>query len=164
MIGRASGRLDTEALPSGARMTRTVDGPGAETALKRTLRDRRLRRQAMRYVVVGIGGYCVQIGSFALLRHAAGMPPVPAAVIAGLLALCNNFVLNRYWTFDAGHANAVRQAVFFSGISAVFFATQVLILRLLIDIGVPDVAAEAASVIAVVPMNFAAQRRLTFRA
>jgi putative flippase GtrA len=89
---------------------------------------------------------------------------VPAAIVAGLLALFHNFLWNRYWTFDAAHASAVRQAVFFSGISALFFATQVLILRLLIDAGVPDVAAEAASVIAVVPMNFAAQRQLTFRA
>jgi putative flippase GtrA len=128
------------------------------------LRDRRLRRQAGRYVLVGIGGYCVQVGCFAALRHALGMPAVPAAVIAGLLALLNNFLWNRHWTFDAAHANAVRQAAFFSGISALFFATQVLVLRLLIDIGVPDVAAEAASVVAVVPMNFAAQRRLTFSA
>jgi dolichol-phosphate mannosyltransferase len=128
------------------------------------LRDRRLRRQAVRYVVVGLAGYCVQVGCFAALRHGLGMPSVPAAIIAGVVALAHNFLWNRHWTFDAAHANARRQAVFFSGISALFFAAQVLILRLLIDLGVPDVAAEAASVLAVVPMNFAAQRRLTFNA
>jgi dolichol-phosphate mannosyltransferase len=134
----------------------------AAAGLPAMLRDRRLRGQAVRYVLVGLAGYCVQIGSFAALRHGLEMAAVPAAVIAGLLALAHNFLWNRHWTFDAAHASVGRQAVLFSGISALFFAVQVLILRLLIDAGVADVAAEAASVIAVVPMNFAAQRRLTF--
>jgi len=128
------------------------------------LRDRALRRQAVRYVVVGILGYCVQIGSFAVLRHAAGLPAVIAAILAGLLALAHNFLWSRYWTFGARAADMRRQALFFSVISAVFFAAQIVILRVLIDLGVPDVAAEAASVVLVVPMNFIAQRTLTFGA
>jgi putative flippase GtrA len=127
------------------------------------LRDARLRREAGRYVLVGLTGYAVQVGSFALLVHVAGVPYVAAAVIAGLLALLNNFLLNRHWTFEVGHGPLVRQAATYSVISAVFFAAQIGVLALLVSAGLPKVVAEALSVIAVVPFNFLAQRRLAFR-
>jgi putative flippase GtrA len=46
----------------------------------------------------------------------------------------------------------------------VFFAAQIAVLSLLVALGVPKVLAEALSVVAVVPANFVAQRRLVFRA
>lgn len=127
------------------------------------LRDHRLRREGGRYVLVGVSGYAVQVGSFALLVHLAGVPYRAAAVIAGLLALLNNFLLNRHWTFQVGHVPIARQAVAYTVISAVFFAAQIGVLGLLVGAGLPKVVAEALSVIAVVPFNFLAQRRLAFR-
>jgi putative flippase GtrA len=123
-----------------------------------------LRREASRYVLVGVLGYAIQLGSFALLVHALGVAYVLAALIAGLLALVNNFVLNRHWTFGVGHGAVVRQATSYSAISAVFFAAQIAILHLLVVLGVPKILAEALSVFAIVPANFLAQRRLAFRA
>src|SRR4051794_11627725 len=84
--------------------------------------DDRLVGEAGRYVVVGVIGYSVQIGSFALLVHALGVGYLAAAIIAGLLALLCNFLLNRHWTFDAAGAGVGRQAAWYLGISAVFFA------------------------------------------
>jgi putative flippase GtrA len=126
-------------------------------------RDRRLGRQLGRYVVVGVIGYAVQVGSFALLVHVAGVPYVASAIAAGLLALLNNFVLNRHWTFEVGHDPVARQAWTYAVISALFFAAQIGILHVLVVAGVPKVLAEAMSVVAVVPLNFLAQRRFAFR-
>ena len=42
------------------------------------------------------------------------------------------------------------------------FAAPLGVLKLLLEVGVPDVLAEAASVVAIVPVNFLAQRRFTF--
>lgn len=127
------------------------------------IRDPLARRQAVRYILVGILGYAVQVGSFALLRHGLDMAGLLAGLLAGLVALVHNFLWNRYWTFEA-RADAVgRQAASFSMISAVLFAAQLGILQLLLVAGLPDVVAEAASVVIVVPVNFLAQRRFTFR-
>jgi putative flippase GtrA len=128
------------------------------------IRDPVLRRQAVRYVLVGILGYAVQVGSFALLRHGLGLAALLAGLLAGLIALVHNFLWSRYWTFAATEAAVSRQAASFSVISAVLFAAQLGVLKLLLELGVPDVVAEASSVVAIVPVNFLAQRRFTFGA
>jgi putative flippase GtrA len=78
------------------------------------------------------------------------------------VALVHNFLWSRYWTFGARAGAMGRQAASFSVISAVLFAAQLGVLKLLLVAGAPDVIAEAVSVIAVVPVNFIAQRRFTF--
>ena len=126
------------------------------------IRDRAVRAQAVRYVLVGILGYAVQVGSFAVLRHGLGLPALLAGFFAGVLALVHNFLWSRYWTFRARAGAMGRQAASFSVISAVLFAAQLAVLKLLLVAGTPDVVAEAASVVAIVPVNFVAQRRFTF--
>jgi putative flippase GtrA len=128
------------------------------------IRDRRLRLALGRYVVVGLIGYGVQLGSFSVLVLALGVGHVPAAIVAGVLALVSNFVLNRTWTFGAGGADLGRHVRMYVAVVAVFFAAQIAVLSLLVALDVPKVLAEALSVIAVVPANFVAQRRLVFRA
>jgi putative flippase GtrA len=126
------------------------------------IRDRVVRGQVVRYVLVGILGYAVQILSFAVLRHGLGLAALLAGFLAGVVALVHNFLWNRYWTFRARAGAMGRQAASFSVISAVLFAAQLGVLKLLLVAGAPDVIAEAVSVIAVVPVNFIAQRRFTF--
>jgi putative flippase GtrA len=128
------------------------------------IRDRRLRLAAGRYVVVGVIGYGVQLGSFSLRVLALGVAHIPAAIVAGALALVSNFLLNRTWTFGAGGADLGRHVRMYVVVSAVFFAAQIAVLSLLVGLGVPKVPAEALSVIAIVPANFVAQRRVVFRA
>ena len=128
------------------------------------IRDPVLRRQAVRYVLVGVLGYAVQVGSFALLRHGLELPALLAGLLAGLIALVHNFLWNRYWTFGARAGAVGRQAASFSVISVVLFAAQLGVLKLLLEVGVTDVVAEAVSVVVVVPINFLAQRRFTFGA
>lgn len=126
------------------------------------LSARAMRRQAARYIAVGILGYALQVGSFAVLVHEIGVPYVAAAVVAGLLALLNNFVLNRHWTFEATHGRVRAQATAYAVISAVFFGLQLALLTVLVGLGVPKVPSEALAVIAIVPGNFAAQRHFAF--
>jgi putative flippase GtrA len=128
------------------------------------LRDARLRREAVRYATVGALGFAIQLGSFALLVHVLDVPYVAAGLVAGGLTLLNNFVLNRYWTFEVAHGRVGRQARRFLLISLFFVAVQVAILHLLVLLGCPKVLAEMISALAVVPPNFFAQRRLAFRA
>ncbi|MGI8729229.1 MAG: GtrA family protein [Solirubrobacteraceae bacterium] len=120
------------------------------------------RRQAGRYVVVGLSGYALQVASFAALVHYAGLHYPLAGLLAGLLALASNFVLHRQWTLGAVDGAVGRQATSYAIISAVLFATQLAILATLVTAGMPHVPAEAISILAVVPANFLAQRRYSF--
>lgn len=125
--------------------------------------DRRLRLQAARYVAVGVAGYGIQLGSFTLLAITLGVPHVPAAIVAGLLALVSNFMLNRAWTFEASGRDLGRHVTMYVVVCAVLFAAQIGVLVVLVGLGVAKVLAEALSVVAIVPVNFVAQRRLVFR-
>lgn len=122
-----------------------------------------LRRQLGRYVVVGLTGFAVQLGSFTLLVHAAGLPYGAAGFIAGCLALVNNFVLNRHWTFEAGSGRLSHQATSYAILSAAMFGVQLAVLFAMVTIGLPKVPAEVVSIATVVPINFVAQRRFSFR-
>jgi len=92
----------------------------------------------------------------------APLAPIIGTLLAGSIALAHNFLWSRYWTFAATSGAMSRQAASFSVISAVLFAAQLGVLKLLLEIGVRDVIAEAASVVAIVPVNFLAQRRFSF--
>jgi putative flippase GtrA len=128
------------------------------------LHDReRLHREAARYVAVGVSGYAVQLGSYTVLVHAVGMPYLLAGVVAGLLALANNFLLHRHWTFGVADGAIGRQMTSYLVISAVFFALQLVVLHVLVTAGASEVVAEALAVAAIVPPNFVAQRHFAFR-
>lgn len=127
-----------------------------------TLYDPIARRQAGRYVAVGLSGYALQVASFAALVHYLDLHYPLAGLIAGLFALVSNFVLHRHWTFGAVDGAIGRQATSYAMISGVLFAAQLAILALLVTAGMPHVPAEALSILAVVPVNFLAQRRYSF--
>ncbi len=57
--------------------------------------------QLVRFGVVGGVGFFVNLAVYTLCVHALGIDYHVAAVLAWLVAVVNNFVLNRHWTFDA---------------------------------------------------------------
>jgi putative flippase GtrA len=119
--------------------------------------------QFIRYAVVGISGYAVSISVFALLYHLAGAADWLAATGAFCCALTNNFVWNRYWTFRAGDGHMGFQAGRFIVVNVVVFLFSLVVLRVLIDLGVPPVAAQAVAVLAAAPPNYIGHRLWSFR-
>ena len=72
--------------------------------------------QLVRFGIVGTIGFAVNLAVYALLVHGLGVDYRLAAVLAWLIAVINNFMLNRHWTFDAGdgvvHFQAMRFPAF----------------------------------------------------
>lgn len=56
-------------------------------------------RQFLRFGVVGAIGSVIDFGVFNLLASLLKFPSIPSSVISFSLAVINNFVLNRIWTF-----------------------------------------------------------------
>jgi putative flippase GtrA len=117
-----------------------------------------------RYAVVGVTGYAVSILSFAGLYHGLGCSALVAATGAFCLALTNNFVWNRHWTFRAGDGHAAFQATRFVIINIAAFIFSLGVLRLMIDVaGLPAVTSQAIAVLAAAGPNFVAHRIWSFR-
>jgi putative flippase GtrA len=120
--------------------------------------------QFIRYAVVGASGYVASIAAFAFLYEVVGATYWLAATGAFCLALTNNFLWNRHWTFRAGDGHVGFQVSRFVFINCLAFLFSLVVLHLLIDIaGVPPVAAQAVAVLAAAPPNYVAHRIWSFR-
>jgi dolichol-phosphate mannosyltransferase len=122
--------------------------------------------QLVRFATVGASGYVVNLLVFTALVHAAGVDYKLAAVAAFVVALANNFVWNRAWTFsEAGGGHAGFQAARFCVVSLVAFGFNLLVLFTLVEwLGMEKVAAQAIAIAAATPLNFLGNKLWSFRA
>jgi putative flippase GtrA len=81
-----------------------------------------------------------------------------------VVAVTNNFWWNRHWTFRARGGHAGFQAARFFTVSVAAFLFAALVLELLVSMaGVPDVAAQAISIVVATPLNFIGNKMWSFR-
>ena len=121
--------------------------------------------QLVRFGIVGSAGFVVNIAVYALCVHALAIDYHVAAVIAWTVAVINNFVLNRHWTFDAGDGRASFQAPRFFFVSLIALGASLLMLMLLVEIvGLQKVPAQAIAVAASMPLNFLGNKLWSFSA
>ena len=120
--------------------------------------------QLVRFGLVGAVGFIVNLGVYALFVHPIGVDYRVAAVAAWTVAVMNNFVLNRHWTFDARDGRARFQAARFVVVSLVAFGCSLLLLTLLVESGgLAKVPAQAIAVAASTPLNFLGNKLWSFR-
>jgi dolichol-phosphate mannosyltransferase len=120
--------------------------------------------QLVRFGLVGGVGFVVNLAVYALCVHSIGIDYQAAAVVAWLVAVANNFVLNRHWTFDARDGAAHFQAMRFLVVSLVAFGFSLLLLTILVEsAGLAKVPAQALAVGAATPLNFLGNKLWSFR-
>ena len=119
--------------------------------------------QLVRFALVGASGYVVNLAVFALLVHGAGLHYLLAATGAFLVAVANNFLWNRRWTFAAAGGHAGSQAARFLTVSVMAFAFNLAVLELLAGTArMPEVPAQATAVIAATPLSFVGNKLWSF--
>jgi putative flippase GtrA len=120
--------------------------------------------QLVRFGLVGGIGFAVNLAVYALCVHLLGLDYHVAAVAAWLVAVMNNFILNRHWTFDASDGRVHFQAIRFLAVSVVAFGFSLLLLTLFVEVaGVAKVPAQALAVAASMPLNFLGNKLWSFR-
>lgn len=120
--------------------------------------------QLVRFGLVGASGYAVNLAVFTLLVHGAGLDYRIAATAAFIVALTNNFVWNRIWTFRASDGPAGFQAARFVVVSLAAFAFNLALLFGLVElVGVAEVPAQAIAIAAATPLNFVGNKLWSFR-
>ena len=121
--------------------------------------------QLVRFGVVGGMGFVVNLVVYALLVHYAKIDYRAANVVAWLVAVVNNFVLNRHWTFDARAGRAHFQAMRFFVVSLAAEGFSLLLLTGLVEgAGVAKLPDQALAVAASMPLNFLGNKLWSFRA
>ncbi|HEX6459048.1 MAG TPA: GtrA family protein [Thermoleophilaceae bacterium] len=119
--------------------------------------------QLFKFACVGGTGTVLNLAVFALLAVGLGVHHLVAATIAFLVAVTNNFWLNRHWTFGAQDGHAGFQAARFFTVSVFAFAIQLGVLELLITtFGAPKVLSQAVSLVIATPFNFLGNKMWSF--
>src|SRR3954467_10501420 len=119
--------------------------------------------QLFKFGVVGVTGYVVNLIVFALLTQELDMYPLLAAVASFGVAVTNNFLWNRHWTFQATEGHAGFQAIRFFAVSVLALGVNLLFLYLLVDVGsAPELPSQAVAVALAMPFNFLGNKLWTF--
>jgi len=119
--------------------------------------------QLMRFGIVGGIGFVVNLIVYAILAEGIGLEYHVASAFAWLVAVANNFFLNRHWTFDATHSRAHGQAARFLVVSLVAFAFSQVLLTIFVEgAGLGKVPAQALAVLLSMPLNFIGNKLWSF--
>jgi len=119
--------------------------------------------QLLKFGLVGGSGYLINLAVFAALAGALGVHHIAAAVGAFGVALANNFLWNRHWTFEAGHGHRGSQATRFLTVSLGALLVNLAVLEALISgASMGDLTAQAIAVGVAMPFNFLGNKLWTF--
>ena len=119
--------------------------------------------QLLKFGLVGASGYLINLAVFALLADSLGVHHLVAAIGAFCVAVTNNFLWNRYWTFGPGEGPAHFQAARFFTVSLASLGLNLAVLELLISNHVTgELTAQAIAVAVAMPFNFVGNKLWTF--
>ena len=118
--------------------------------------------QLAKFCTVGASGYVVNLAVFATLL-AFDVHYLAAAVCSFLVAVTNNYVWNRTWTFRRQRGHLVLQGARFFVVSVLALGANLLVLHLLVQAGLGEVFAQAIAIVLVTPVNFVGNKLWSFR-
>jgi putative flippase GtrA len=119
--------------------------------------------QLFKFGLVGASGYAVNLVVFAALAEGAGVHYIAAAVGAFCVAVTNNFLWNRHWTFRATSGHAGFQAARFLAVSVVALGFNLVLLEILVSlVELAEVPSQAIAVALAMPVNFIGNKLWTF--
>ena len=139
-----------------------------EPERKRTRAAAALRRphnwlQLGKFALVGATGYVVNLTVFTLLVRGFDVHYMAAAVVSFVVAVTNNYLWNRLWTFRHQRGHFYYQGLRFFVVSWCALAANLAVLRVLVALGVDEVAAQAIAIVLVTPINFVGNKLWSFR-
>ena len=127
------------------------------------LRRRANWEQLVKFCLVGATGYVVNLAVYTVLLEVAGLHYLPAAIGSFLVAVTNNYLWNRAWTFRHQRGHVVMQGARFLLVSTLALGANLLVLHLLVRAGLGEVLAQAIAIVLVTPVNFVGNKLWSFR-
>ncbi len=118
--------------------------------------------ELVKFCFVGATGYLVNLWVFSLLVLVLGVHYIPAAVGSFLVAVTNNYIWNRLWTFREHRGSVAHQGMRFLVISTLALVANLAVLAMLVEIGLPEIVAQAIAIVLVTPINFVGNKLWSF--
>jgi dolichol-phosphate mannosyltransferase len=128
----------------------------------RALRARSNWIQLAKFCLVGVVGYVINLAVYTALLH-AGLHYLLAATCSFLVAVTNNYFLNRHWTFRDRRGHVGVQGFQFLVVSAASLVANLVVLHVLISLGTGKLVGQAIAIVLVTPLNFLGNRLWSFR-
>jgi putative flippase GtrA len=119
--------------------------------------------QLAEFSAVGASGYVINLAVYTALLRGAGFHYVAAATCSFLVAVSNNYLWNRLWTFKAQRGHVGWQGLRFLVVALVAYAANLVLLSGLIALGLDEVLSQAIAVVLVTPLNFVGNKLWSFR-
>jgi dolichol-phosphate mannosyltransferase len=126
------------------------------------LRRRANWEQLVKFCLVGVSGYAVNLFVFSFVLLVLGVHYIPAAVCSFLVAVTNNYTWNRLWTFRAHRGHVAYQGMRFLVVSTLALGANLVVLTALVALGLPEVLAQAIAIVLVTPINFLGNKLWSF--
>jgi dolichyl-phosphate beta-glucosyltransferase len=118
----------------------------------------------LKYCLVGVLGTLIDIGSLYIFVEFLKLPIIPASVISFVLAVINNFLFNKFWTFQNSSKNYRKQFIKFFIISSVGLLLNTTFMYLFVYvIGIWYIFAKILTSGIVLNWNFFANKFWTFK-
>lgn len=135
--------------------------PGSRA--RRALRARHNWVQLAKFCTVGGSGYVVNLAVYTFALDFLGLQYYFAATISFLIAVVNNYLWNRAWTFREERGHFGYQGFRFFVVSTAVYAANILLLSLLIALGLGEIVSQACAIVLVTPINFIGNKLWSFR-
>ncbi len=119
--------------------------------------------QLAKFCTVGATGYVVNLAVYATLVEVASVHYMIAAVCSFLVAVTNNYTWNRLWTFRGQRGHVAYQGMRFLVVSMLALAANLVVLRVLVELGAGKIVAQAIAIVLVTPLNFVGNKLWSFR-
>ena len=140
-----------------------IAAPTLRRRARHALRQRHNWEQLVKFCIVGATGYAVNIAVYALLLNWANLKYWLAATGSFLVAVTNNYVWNRLWTFRHQRGHVAYQGMRFLIVSVAVYGANLALLTAFIHAGVGKIVSQAVAVVLVTPLNFLGNKLWSFR-
>jgi putative flippase GtrA len=136
---------------------------GLRTRTTRALRERRNWVELAKFCLVGASGYVVNLLVYVALLDGADLHYRLAATGSFLVAVTNNYLWNRLWTFRHRRGHFGYQGLRFFVVSAIVYVCNLAILTVLVELGLGKIVSQAIAIVLVTPANFVGNKLWSFR-
>ena len=136
---------------------------GLRARVNRALRQRSNWAELAKFCAVGASGYVVNLIVYVALLDGANLHYRYAATGSFLVAVTNNYLWNRLWTFRDQRGHVAFQGLRFFVVALVAYVANLGILSALIAFGMNKVLSQAIAIVLVTPLNFVGNKLWSFR-
>jgi len=119
--------------------------------------------QLAKFAAVGASGYAINLAVYTALLKGAGFHYAAAATCSFLVAVTNNYLWNRLWTFRRERGHVGWQGMRFLVVALVAYIANLALLTGFVALGLDKVVAQAIAVVLVTPLNFIGNKLWSFR-